>query len=52
MLESVNLPSVIVPSICLLPIVISLVDTLVGQVVRINRSLLDERSEEGDHEVE
>ena len=52
MFEGVNLPVGVVPSIGLIPIVIPLVDTFVGQVVRANRSLLDERPKEGDQEVE
>ena len=52
MLESDILPLLGGPSICLLPIVISLVKTLVSQVVRVNRSLLDKRPDVGDQEVE
>ena len=52
MVESLNLPVGAVPRICLIPIVIPLVGRFVGQVVRVNRSLLDERPNEGDQEVE
>lgn len=51
-LEGFNILGGVVPCICLFPIVIPFVDTFVGQVVRVNRSLLDERPKEGDQEVE
>ena len=50
--EGVNLRFGCVPSICLIPLVIPVVEAFVGQVVRVNRSLLDERPQEGDQEVE
>ena len=52
MIETLNLRLWGVPSICLIPIVIPFVETFVGQVVRVNWSLLDERPNEGDEEVE
>ena len=51
-IEGVNLPVGVVPCIWLVPIVIPFVGRLVGQVVCVNRSFLDERPKEGDQEVE
>ena len=52
MSENVNLPGGVVPSICIIPLVVPIIETFVGQVVRVNRSLLDESPNERDQEVE